>query len=394
MTKLGELVNMTFGNAFKSSEFTDTASDIRLLRGDNIGQGRLRWDGAKRFPAHRIAEVERYQLEEGDVVIAMDRPWITAGLKYSVVRGRDLPCLLVQRVARLRSKAGLDQGYLGAIVGSKAFTDYVIGVQTGSAVPHISGGQIADFELPPLPPIEVQRAIAGILGTLDDKIESNHRQRDLLRKLGAARFVNAVTYGGVERPLGSVTMSIARGVAPRYADDDEFSAPLVLNQRCIRDGWVSLAPARRAQDRVVAPAKKASSGDILVNSTGVGTLGRVARWHEGSIFVDSHVSVIKPDVTEVGPTVLAYAMLARVPDIEALGEGSTGQTELSPARLGEFKVLLPDASKMGVLEDELFGIERCSEQLANENVRLASVRDALAPELLSGRIRVPTEEVA
>jgi len=391
MTKLGELVNMTFGNAFKSSEFTDIASDIRLLRGDNIGQGRLRWDGAKRFPAHRVAEVKRYQLDEGDVVIAMDRPWITAGLKYSVVREKDLPCLLVQRVARLRSKAGLDQGYLGAIVGSKAFTDYVIGVQTGSAVPHISGGQIADFVLPPLPPIEVQRAIASTLGALDDKIESNERQRGLLRKLGQARFAGALAEGEVERPLHSVTTSIARGVSPKYADDVS-SAPLALNQRCIRDGWVSMAPARRVQDRVVTPSRKASGGDILVNSTGVGTLGRVARWHEGSTLVDSHVSVIKPDVRKIGPTVLAYAMLGRVPDIEALGEGSTGQTELSLTRLGEFKVLLPDTSKVSALEDELLAIERRAEHLAAENGCLASVRDVLLPMLLSGRIRVPIEE--
>ena len=185
MTKLGELVDMTFGNAFKSADFTDDANDIRLLRGDNIGQGRLRWEGAKLFPVDRITEVARYQLNQDDVVIAMDRPWIAAGLKYSVVRESDLPCLLVQRVTRLRSKAGLDQGYLGAIVGSKAFTDYVIGVQTGSAVPHISGGQIADFELPPLPPIEVQRAIAATLGTLDDKIESNRRAVALFEELGS-----------------------------------------------------------------------------------------------------------------------------------------------------------------------------------------------------------------
>ena len=110
MTKLGEHVDMTFGNAFKSSEFTESSEDIRLLRGDNIAQGRLRWDRAKHFPKARLGEVSRFQLSLGDVVIAMDRPWIGAGLKYSAVRAADLPSLLVQRVARLRAKDGLDQG--------------------------------------------------------------------------------------------------------------------------------------------------------------------------------------------------------------------------------------------------------------------------------------------
>ncbi len=101
MTRLADVVDMTFGFAFKSSDFSERrGGDIRLLRGDNIAQGRLRWDGVKRFPIARLAEVERYALECGDIVIAMDRPWIAAGLKYSVVRAADLPSLLVQRVAR------------------------------------------------------------------------------------------------------------------------------------------------------------------------------------------------------------------------------------------------------------------------------------------------------
>ncbi|MFV8053895.1 restriction endonuclease subunit S [Mycobacterium sp. 48b] len=261
---------------------------------------------------------------------------------------------------------------------------------SGSVQPMLNRNYIANIPVD-VPPVDEQRVIAATLGAIDEKIESNQRQRGLLRKLGAARLFGAVAEGGVERPLRSVTMSIARGAAPRYADN-EISAPLVLNQKCIRDGWVSLAPARRTQNRVVAPAKKASGGDILVNSTGVGTLGRVARWHEGSVFVDSHVSVVKPELAEVGPTVLAYAMLVRVPEIEALGEGSTGQTELSPTRLGELQVLLPDAAKMAVLEVELLAIERHADHLAIENDRLAAVRDALLPELLSGRIRVPIEE--
>lgn len=191
MTRLGDVVDMTFGYAFKSAEFTESLDDVRLLRGDNIGQGRLRWDSAKRFPLNRAGEVENYRLSLGDVVVAMDRPWISAGLKYAVVREADLPSLLVQRVARLRARDGLDQGYLSAIIGSKAFTDYVVGVQTGSAVPHISGGQLAGFELPALPPIGEQRAIAATLGALDDKIESNRRTIDLAEKLADQHFLSA-----------------------------------------------------------------------------------------------------------------------------------------------------------------------------------------------------------
>jgi type I restriction enzyme S subunit len=187
--------------------------------------------------------------------------------------------------------------------------------------------------------------------------------------------------------------SIARGIAPKYTDGD-LSAPLILNQKCIRNGWVSLGPARRMIARDVAATRKAADGDVLVNSTGTGTLGRVGRWHEGSIYVDGHVSVVKPDPGRVEPTVLAYALFDRESDIERLATGSTGQTELSPARLGSFCVTIPDSKLAKSLEETLLEVERRIDQLASESERLTELRDTLLPELLSGRIRVPQADEA
>ena len=53
-TQLGEVADLTFGPAFKSADFTEAPEDIRLLRGDNIAQGVLRWNGVKRWPAGRV----------------------------------------------------------------------------------------------------------------------------------------------------------------------------------------------------------------------------------------------------------------------------------------------------------------------------------------------------
>ena len=258
----------------------------------------------------------------------------------------------------------------------------------GSTFKEISGSTLSAIEVL-LPPFEEQRGIAATLGALDDKIESNRRAYSLLRELGMARFEYVISRGNERRlPLSDVSISIARGIAPNYADDDPL-APLVLNQRCVRDGRISLGPARRMVDRQVAIAKKASSGDILVNSTGTGTLGRVGRWHKGSIFVDGHVSVVKPNSYVVPPTVLAYALFGREMDIEGLATGSTGQTELSPTMLGSLKVALPSVDFATELEGDLFALERRSVQLEHEILRLERTRDALLPELLSGRIRAP-----
>jgi len=169
-TTLGAEIDLLAGFAFKSAQYTNDDDDIRLLRGDNIIQGCLRWDDVKRWPAVDTEEYERYQLEEGDVVLAMDRPWVKAGLKHATISADDLPCLLVQRTARLRGGANLDNRFLKLLIGSSDFISHILGVQTGIGVPHISGQQIKDFEFP-LPPIADQRRIADNLESLREETQ-------------------------------------------------------------------------------------------------------------------------------------------------------------------------------------------------------------------------------
>ena len=144
-TTLGAEIDLLVGFAFKSAQYTKSESGIRLLRGDNVIQNALRWDDVKRWPASDVKKYEGYRLEVGDVVLAMDRTWIKAGLKYAVLGADDVPSLLVQRVARLRCREKLDNRFLVHLIGSPKFTRYVLGIQTGLSVPHISGKQIGDF---------------------------------------------------------------------------------------------------------------------------------------------------------------------------------------------------------------------------------------------------------
>jgi type I restriction enzyme S subunit len=185
--QLGDVVDLLTGFPFKSQHYVDDPSAARLLRGDNVAQGTLRWDGARRWPGDRVDGLKEYELREGDVILAMDRPWIEAGLKYAAVRASDLPSFLVQRVARLRGTNQLDTKFLKYIIGSTEFTDYILSVQTGTAVPHISGGQIKSFEFR-LPSPGEQRAIGYILGTMDEKVDLNRRTNETLQATATALF--------------------------------------------------------------------------------------------------------------------------------------------------------------------------------------------------------------
>ena len=178
-TSLGAEIDLLAGFAFKSPRYTDSEESVRLLRGDNIVQGALRWDDAKRWPAADVAEYERYQLRAGDVVLAMDRPWVSAGLKRARISEDDLPSLLVQRTARLRGNGRLDNRFLVYLISSAAFGHHILGVQTGLGVPHISGQQIKDFRFQ-RPPLDEQLEIADQLDALADatlRLESIYQRK-------------------------------------------------------------------------------------------------------------------------------------------------------------------------------------------------------------------------
>ena len=174
-----------------------------------------------------------------------------------------------------------------------------------------------------------------------------------------------------DKPLLELCSYINRGSAPAYI---EAGGVLVLNQKCVRDQRVSFLEARRTDQerKLVIADRMLQLLDILVNSTGVGTLGRVAQLVAlpEPATVDSHVTIVRPDPAAVDPRYLGFAVRLYEREIEALAEGSTGQTELSRARLGAFPVpLAPEKEQraiahiLGTLDDKIELNRRMNETL-------------------------------
>jgi type I restriction enzyme S subunit len=173
-TTFDKHIDCLTGFAFKSADYSLDDDDIKLLRGDNIEPGTLRWRDAKYWPISEYKKLERYHLREGDFVIAMDRTWVSTGLKVAEVKQSDLPCLLVQRVARIRARETLEQALLKQYFSGHRFEQYVKSVQTATAVPHISPNDIKEFSFS-LPPLPEQKKIAQILSTWDKTITTTEK---------------------------------------------------------------------------------------------------------------------------------------------------------------------------------------------------------------------------
>lgn len=139
-----------------------------------------------------------------------------------------------------------------------------------------------------------------------------------------------------EKTLGEVTSFITKGIPPRYSDYESESTIWVLNQKCNRNFEISYADARLHDYnfKKVPENKMLMNGDVLINSTGTGTAGRVAQLQniKKPTTIDGHMILLRP-TDDIDSLYYGYAIKSCQSQIEGLAEGSTGQTELNRKRL-------------------------------------------------------------
>lgn len=416
--RLGDVADLATGYPFKSQQYTDDPGDPRLLGGDNIVQGALRWESVRRWPRTQTAGLEQYWLSAGDVVLAMDRPWIEAGLKRAALSSRDLPALLVQRTARLRGTNELETSFLRYLIGSPQFTQYVLAVQTGTAVPHISPTQIRafGFRLPPLPE---QRAIAHILGTLDEKIELNRRTSETLEAMARALFkswfvdfdpvrakaagkkpagmddataklfpselveseLGPVPKGWRVAVLGEVCSEYRQTVQPRDVPSETPYIGLehMPPRNIALHAWGSARDAQSQKSRF-------SRGDILFgklrpyfHKVGVAAIDGVC---------STDIVVLRPLTPSWFGFALGHASSeAFVAYTNASADG-TRMPRTSWSRMAGYPIVVPGEACAAALSRFATALVERQRSAIFEMQSLASTRDALLPKLLSGELSV------
>ena len=194
--------------------------------------------------------------------------------------------------------------------------------------------------------------------------------------------------GWKTKTLGEVCSFLNRGISPRYLARGGICVP---NQKCIRDHRVSYEPSRRhdARAKKVGSERLIQAGDVLVNSTGTGTLGRVAQLRENPpepTTVDSHVTIVRPTPGQFYPEFFGYMLVVIEDAIKKAGEGCGGQTELARSVLAKkfpvhYPELLPEQQRIVGLLDEAF--EGIATAKANAEKNLKNARALFASHLHS-----------
>ncbi|NTF95993.1 restriction endonuclease subunit S [Rhizobium rhizogenes] len=177
---------------------------------------------------------------------------------------------------------------------------------------------------------------------------------------------------------------VGRGTAPRYVEQSNVKA---IGQRCVSKKGFDSSFARPHSERAMEGTLQAIEGDVLLNSTGTGTIGRSVVFREsGTFIVDSHVTALRPKVRKCSSTWLS-AVLQSPWGQEHLERfcyaGSTNQVELSASALRVSEVPAPsydEQSKIAEILDTLDAAIRGTEAVV---VKLKAMKQGLLHDLLT-----------
>ena len=268
---------------------------------------------------------------------------------------------------------------------------------------------------------------AETLSQLDQKIELNQKKNETLEEIGKTLFkswfinfdpVRAKAEGkptGLSKEisdlfpdsfedseLGEIPKNykvgkleelakyLNRGVSPSYVENNGV---YLVNQKCIRNGKIDFNLCKQSKEKSSMNDRYLEKYDILLNSMGVGTLGRVAMFYkfDKKITADALVTIIKGE--SVGSSFFIYYFLERMEDyLNTISVGSTGQTSLKKEDILNLQVIIPPKNLLDEFGSQLSLFAKKNYLNNQENLTLRDLRDTLLPKLISGDLKVSDAE--
>ncbi|MBI4706195.1 MAG: restriction endonuclease subunit S [Deltaproteobacteria bacterium] len=375
-----------------------------------IKEGRIDLAGVRRITReHFIDWTRRTRPQAHDVVLVRrcnpgDTAVVPPGLDFAL--GQNLVLLradgtrVLPRMLRWLVRGPLWWEQIGAFIN------------VGAVFDSLRCGDVPNFRLR-IPPLPEQRAIAHILGTLDDKIELGRQMNKTLEDMAQAIFkswfidfdghtdfveseLGPIPRGWEVRRLQELTSKIGSGATPRggsqvYVDDgiNFVRSQNVHDSAFTWSGMVTItAEAAEALRSVTV-----QTGDVLINITGDSILRTcVAPPDVLPARVNQHVAIVRP--IQGVPTHFVHRHLLRPWTKEYLLGHSAGATRkaITKGHLEGIPIAVPRAEKLAQFASTTGPLFEKAVAAEAESRTLAALRDTLLPKLISGELRVPEAE--
>jgi len=352
-----------FGSQLHAHDYIPTG--VPVVMPVNIGDGRVIEDRIARVSEADASRLARHRMIAGDIVYSRRGDITRRALVTESENGWlcGTGCLLV------RPGSAVDPRWLSYWLGSPWTHEFLMRRAVGATMPNLNTGILSELPVR-LPSLAEQRRIAGVLGALDDLIETNQK---LLRDLVSQS--NVIYLASLNRGASTTTLDNVASF------ENRLRVPLSAAERLANPGPFPYYGATCQMDSV---------GDYLFDGTRVlvGEDGSVVdadgspivQYVFGKFWVNNHAHVLigRGISTELLRVVLSHAKVGSV---------ITGavQAKLSMGNLKTVPIRIPlDPS----VDTTIQVLTRAERELLQEIDRLTNARDELLPLLLSGRVRV------
>ena len=380
----------------KGHDFSEIETPYKYIRARDIKGGKIDDSNLAYINKETQEKISRYIVNAGDVVITIAGTIGEIGYVTQEFDGFNL----TENAIRLTDfSSDVDSQFVAYWLLLPSSHEHMTGVAAGSAQPKMGIYKVEQIPIT-LPDLLCQQRIVSILSAYDSLIETNQRQIKLLEEAAQRLYrewfvdlrfpghehvpvVDGVPEGWKKAKLIEVCSVLRRGISPAYNETGAFT---VISQKCIRQAIMNIGEARR-QEKEYLPELNLQDSDIVICSTGTGTLGRV-----GQVFgdynrttFDSHVTLVR---AKRNPEYVYHTVKAREEYLMGMGRGSTNQQELYRNVIEELEILLPPEDIVIRAEQLLSNIHGRITALNNQISGLTEARDRLLPKLMNGEIEV------
>lgn len=394
ITTIGELAELvTKGTTPSEKDGGFATSGINYIKSDALGySGRI--DTSKFvYVSQAIHEkFRRSQLKTDDILFSMAGVFLG---KTGIVKKDMLPANTNQAVAiiRLNQNKAIPE-FVAYFFRQQSIVEFVNNLSGQSAQPNINFQEIKSIEIS-LPPLAEQREIAGILSSLDDKIDLLHRQNKTLESLAETLFrqyfIEQAQPDWKEGKLGDILSVIEAGSRPKGGIDPDlnFGIPSIGAENINGIGVYDFSKTKFVTEDFYKSMRRGivKSFDVLIYKDGA-YIGRKGMFGNGFPYetctVNEHVFILRAN--ENANQTFLYFLLQQT-DLEQLNANSA-QPGLNQEAMKSFEIIIPEKI---LIEKFDFIVKPWIEKIFSNSIQiqtLEKLRAVLLPKLINGELTV------
>ena len=368
-----------------------SASGIPIIRSQNVLDWSFSSNGLAYLNDEQARTLSNVEVHQGDILLNITGDSVA---RACIVPSDVIPARVNQHVAILRPKEKANATFILAWLQTNK--DLLLKLASSGATRNALTKRMLEGLDINLPSIDIQNHIAALISLIQSKINLNIKLNgyllEYLKTYAKTLYCEYENDKNAILPrnwrwaeIAEIAGMVCRGIAPKYSD---VSDEVVLGQTCVRSNLILVE-----NGRTHAPRKKTEKWlkkyDLLINSTGVGSLGRTAQvWFEPKKLVaDSHITIVRTADPRYA-LYLGFWAFKHEKHIESLHTGSTGQTELPRDYVKTMRLVLPDDKTLNRFNKIAVPMVELIVANQRENKRLEEIRDRLLPKLMSGEIDV------